>query len=56
MKCKKCNEAIDITALEVRNDNTVERGGELEVEVGLRCKCGADYASFVSGKDLVLMD
>jgi hypothetical protein len=56
MKCQKCEEQIDLTALEVRNENTVERAGEPEIEVGLRCKCGADYAFFVSVKDLVLMD
>jgi hypothetical protein len=59
VNCQNCGQPLDITALEVRKDSIVDQGsrtGEPEIEVGLRCECGADYAYFVGVRNLVLMD
>ncbi|MEI8288803.1 MAG: hypothetical protein WCH99_04975 [Verrucomicrobiota bacterium] len=56
MKCEKCGEQIDITKLEVKPDSIAKRHDEPEIEVGLKCKCGADYATFVSPLSLTLMN
>ncbi|HEV2692257.1 MAG TPA: hypothetical protein VG347_05120 [Verrucomicrobiae bacterium] len=55
MKCEKCGKELNIEDLKARTDRTTP-DDEGSMEVGLQCPCGADYATFVATKDLVLMN
>lgn len=56
MKCSKCRKELDVTQLDVRKDSICDRSGEQEVEVGMKCERGADYAMFVSASELCPMN
>lgn len=58
MKCEQCGKELDLETLQVRTQHVVEHGARSEapeIEVGIQCKCGADYATYIGIKDLVLM-